>query len=128
MNDFAIRFHNLRIERGLTLEQLAEELNKRFNTSFTKSAFSKWENGRSDPSFQSIPMIAEFFGVSVDYLIGVEPSHKGITNEDKALLDRIHALDIYGRRIVETILEIELERLRDEKCRLSGQTERRVTK
>ena len=74
MSAFSDRFYNLRKERGYSLSALADELNRRYDTNFTKSAFSKWENGKSNPSFENIPHIADFFGVSVDYLIGVSNS------------------------------------------------------
>jgi len=74
VSTFSERFYNLRNEHGYSLSSLADELNKRYGTNFTKSAFSKWENGKSNPSFENIPHIADFFGVSVDYLIGISDS------------------------------------------------------
>ena len=53
---------NLRAEKGVTQEQLAEHL------SITYQSVSKWENNVTAPDLQLIPMIAEFFGVSINTL------------------------------------------------------------
>ena len=71
MSAFSLRFHELRKERGYTMDHLADSMNKRFGENFSKSTFSKWENGRQEPSFSYVIMVSEFFDVSVDYLIGI---------------------------------------------------------
>ena len=59
------RLKDLRVERKLTLEQLADEVG------ISKSALGKYEsdNGK-DISPYSISLLADFYGVSVDYLMG----------------------------------------------------------
>lgn len=37
-------------------------------TGITKSTFSDWKNGRSSPKQDKLQKIADFFGVSIDYL------------------------------------------------------------
>ncbi|MCL2546916.1 MAG: helix-turn-helix domain-containing protein [Oscillospiraceae bacterium] len=56
----------LRTEKGVTQEQLAEYL------SITYQSVSKWENNITTPDLYLIPMIAEFFGVSVNRLFRVK--------------------------------------------------------
>lgn len=41
-------------------------------TGITKSTFSDWKKGRSKPKLEKLQLIADFFGVSVDYLMGNE--------------------------------------------------------
>ena len=82
MSDFSRNLYNLRTENGYTLESLATAINKACGTNFTKSTFSKWERGATEPAFQSIIPIADFFNVSVDYLIGVN-TVKVDENSDK---------------------------------------------
>ena len=72
MSDFSRNLYNLRTENGYTLEGLANAINKECGTNFTKSTFSKWERGATEPAFQSILPIADFFHVTVDWLIGVK--------------------------------------------------------
>ena len=59
------RLKDLRVERKLTLEQLADEVG------ISKSALGKYEsdNGK-DISPYSISMLADYYGVSADYLMG----------------------------------------------------------
>ncbi|WP_312072044.1 helix-turn-helix domain-containing protein [Anaerotignum propionicum] len=46
-------------------------------TDITKSTFSDWKSGRSEPKKDKLEKIADFFEVSIDYLMtGKEPSYK----------------------------------------------------
>lgn len=60
---FCDKLIQLRKERGLSQEQLAEELE------VSRQAVSKWEQDQSTPSLDKIIQIADMFGVSVDYLV-----------------------------------------------------------
>lgn len=53
---------DLRKQKGVTQEQLAIALN------ISPQAVSKWETNTSQPDTQTLPLIADFFGVSIDYL------------------------------------------------------------
>lgn len=55
----------LRKERGMTQEQLANELN------ISYQAVSKWENGVSSPDLSNIKRLSELFGISIDELFGL---------------------------------------------------------
>ena len=53
---------DLRKKKGITQEQLAQALN------ISPQAVSKWETNTSQPDTQTLPLIAEYFDVSIDYL------------------------------------------------------------
>ena len=53
---------DLRKQKGITQEQLALALN------ISPQAVSKWETSTSQPDTQTLPLIAEYFEVSIDYL------------------------------------------------------------
>lgn len=60
---------NLRIVRlanGLTQEEVAREIGVKSN------ALCQWELGQREPDFVSLVKLADFFGVSVDYLLDRE--------------------------------------------------------
>lgn len=61
---FAKKIKQLRKERGLTMEQLAEEME------VTKSRVNMWENKGSVPRQDVLLKLAKFFGVSIDELLG----------------------------------------------------------
>ncbi len=52
----------LRKSKGITQEQLADALN------ISAQAVSKWETGTCQPDTLTLPLIAEYFNVSIDYL------------------------------------------------------------
>ncbi len=52
----------LRKSKGITQEQLAEALN------VSSQAVSKWETSTCQPDTLTLPLIAEYFNVSIDYL------------------------------------------------------------
>ena len=66
MNDIGSKIRELRIAENLTQENLAAELNVSFQS------ISRWENGISMPDISLLPIIARFFGVSADYLLGMQ--------------------------------------------------------
>lgn len=59
----ASNISTLRTERKMTQFQLAEILN------YSDKAVSKWERGESIPDVIVLKQIAEYFGVSVDYIL-----------------------------------------------------------
>ena len=61
--EFNEKLQQLRKERGLTQEELAQKL------FVSRTAISKWESGRGYPNIDSLRAIAEFFSVTVDNLI-----------------------------------------------------------
>ena len=59
------RLKDLRVERGLTLEQLAEQ------THLSKSALGSYEGDKfKDISHYALIELAKFYEVTVDYLLG----------------------------------------------------------
>ena len=62
--DFAQRVKQLRKNKHLTGEQLCNILG------ITKTGISYWENGRSVPDNVMLLKLADFFDVSIDYLLG----------------------------------------------------------
>jgi len=98
MNKVNLMIKRLRLEKSLNQEQLAEQLH------VTRQAVSNWENGKTQPDIETLTRIAEFFGVSVEYLIyGKEP--KTVSGEEVHRWEwnrgRIHfALNWYPERIV----------------------------
>ncbi len=65
----------LRIERGLSQEQLAEK------TEVSRQSVSKWEMGRALPQLDKLSKLCELFGVSADEFLSDKPSAEA---KDKA--------------------------------------------
>ncbi len=62
---FKERLKELRIEKGLTQTQLAKELRVNQRT------ISNWEVGERQPTLDTLEVIAKYFNVSYDYLLGL---------------------------------------------------------
>ena len=61
--EFNEKLQELRKQKGLTQEELAEKLY------VSRTAISKWESGRGYPNIESLKAIAKFFSVTVDELL-----------------------------------------------------------
>ncbi len=93
----------LRRASGMTQDTLAEKLG------VTYQAVSKWENTISCPDISLIPMIAEIFGVSIDFLFGKDieiheekpkqPSDLNLPWEDDG---KLYAVLFRGTKLLET--------------------------
>ena len=64
--EFHEKLQELRKNRGLTQEELAEALY------VSRTAISKWESGRGYPSIDSLKEISNYFSVSIDDLLSGE--------------------------------------------------------
>ena len=81
-------------ERGKKQKALCEYLG------LNPQAFTNWKNGSNDSYMKYLPQISEFFGVTIDYLLGNSPSQ-----EPFALPDDLAVL-------IATFSEEEMEELR----------------
>ena len=66
MENFKERLKELRTERGLSIAMLAKQVD------IGVASICRWENGQADIKSQQLVVLAKFFGVSVDYLLGLE--------------------------------------------------------
>ena len=65
-NKFKDILKELRIEKGIGQVTLSNSLG------VSKGVISMWENGLREPTLSSLIAIADYFGVSIDYLVGRE--------------------------------------------------------
>lgn len=66
MKIFGERLKELRLAKGLSAAKLGKILGG------SDSTIIRWENATIIPSVFSLKLVAECFGVSADYLIGLE--------------------------------------------------------
>ncbi len=60
---FGDKLKELRISKNLSQEELGEIFEVR------KSSISNWETGKATPTFDMLTKIAQYFGVTIDYLL-----------------------------------------------------------
>ncbi|MBS6476063.1 MAG: helix-turn-helix transcriptional regulator [Clostridiales bacterium] len=63
---FKEQLKQLREERNLTQAQLAKELD------VSQGTIGNWERGIREPDFKTVKMLADYFEVTTDYLLGHE--------------------------------------------------------
>lgn len=63
-NNFASNLKHLRLQSGMTQEELAKKLDKDYST------IGKWELGQRSPIMTDVIRIAELFNISLEKLIG----------------------------------------------------------
>lgn len=66
MEKFSERLKDLRIEKGLSIQALSKEV------SIGVASICRWENGKADVKGAQLIVLARYFEVSVDYLLGLE--------------------------------------------------------
>ena len=102
------RLKDLRVERGLTLKQLAE------HTHLPKSALGSYEaDDFKDIRHYALIKLAKFYGVTADYLLGLSETknHPNADLADLWLSDELIDLLTNGR--IDTVLFCELATRRD---------------
>lgn len=90
------RIKELRMENNLTQEELAEQLGVSFQ------AVSRWENDLTYPDITLLPILANMFGVSVDFLLDVDVKKKEA--EINAIIEEYSALLNQGKTDENLIL------------------------
>ena len=105
------RLRDLRAERGLTLEQLAND------THISRSSLSSYESNEfKDISPFAIVTLAQFYGVSTDYLLGLSENKKHSDVDITSLhlndevLDLLRSGKINNRLLGEIILHKDFKR------------------
>ena len=64
MDSLNAQFKKIRLERGFTQKQVADGLN------ITEQGYQRYEYGKVVPSALVLIALADFFDVSLDYLVG----------------------------------------------------------
>ena len=70
-------FEQLLQKKGVSSYKVAKE------AGVTQTALSNWKSGRSTPTAKTLQKIADYFGVTIDYLMtGDDSSEQGLTARD----------------------------------------------
>lgn len=79
------RLRELREKRGLSQQQVADYLGIKAGT------YSTYETGRCDVGSEQLKKLVELFGVSADFILGVEDSYDATLLDE--LLTTVRAID-----------------------------------
>lgn len=95
------RLREIRRSRRLTQKVLAEQIG------CSVGAYSKYETGDREPPLDILNKLADFYGVSVDYLVGREASEIGtLTESEKELVEVFRRSSEFVRDSVLGLMEL----------------------
>ena len=77
--EFSEKLKELRSEKGISQAKLADDIH------ISRSAVAKWENGLGLPSDESVKMLADYFGLTVDELIPNKKSEEILVSKNKTI-------------------------------------------
>ena len=115
--EFNEKLQELRKQKGLTQEELAEALY------VSRAAVSKWESGRGYPNIDSLKEISLFFSVTIDDLLSgseiLTIAEEDQKQKNSLLLDLVFGLldlsvsmflflPLFGQREHDTVYEVSL--------------------
>ena len=98
--DINERIFSLLLERNVSQKELASSIHA------STGLVTDWKNNRSTPKMKYICAIADYFGVSVDYLLGRESSAAGmeLSPEEEELVLCYRSASADERTIVDLTL------------------------
>lgn len=97
------RIRDLREDSDATQQKLAEYLGT------SSQHYGKYENGNAEIPFERAVMLAEYYGVSLDYIAGLTNNKKGLTasdltEEEQELLKFLSELSCGDRKLLKKFL------------------------
>ena len=73
----------LRRKKGITQAELADQLH------FTRQAVSNWERGITEPDAHTLSVIAAYFGISTDELLGISSERQSYASAIGTDMDHV---------------------------------------
>lgn len=83
MVKYGDRLRSLRENRGLSQKELADRLN------INRSTYARYETSSTQPDYDILDALANFYDVSVDYLLGRTNSYQTQTKEERDIAKRL---------------------------------------
>lgn len=77
--EFCDKLKELRAVKGVSQTKLAADIH------ISRSAVAKWENGLGLPNDESLKLLSEYFGVSIDELLPDKPTAETIVSKNKTI-------------------------------------------
>lgn len=77
--EFCDRLKKLRADKGVSQAKLAADIH------ISRSAVAKWENGLGLPNDESLKLLGEYFGVSIEELLPNKPAEETLVSKNKTI-------------------------------------------
>lgn len=115
---FYQRLRDLREDKEINQKQVSEILN------LAEKTYQRYERGENDIPLEKALILAEFYGVSLDYIAGRTNDKKGLTKdripEDEArILKKLQKLSDIDKGKIEGRIDLMIEQ-DEEEARIKG--------
>lgn len=115
---FYQRLRDLREDKEINQKQVSEILN------LAEKTYQRYERGENDIPLEKALILAEFYGVSLDYIAGRTNDKKGLTKdripEDEArILKKLQKLSDIDKGKIEGRIDLMIEK-DEEEARIKG--------
>lgn len=88
----------LRKSRGISQKKFAQDI------LVSQQTVASWETDRTEPSNENLKIIANYFGVTTDYLLGCDPNAAEnpapLSKDESQLLKMFQRLSAEGKRVI----------------------------
>lgn len=110
--EFSDRLKTLRVDRGYTQRTLGKIIG------VSEVTIGNWERGVKQPSMSCLVSLANALHISMDSLTGMRGADidrlSPHSTTERKLLEKYRLLDPFGKRTVDTVCALELERTQSE--------------
>lgn len=101
---YELRLRELREEKRITQNEIAKYL------TISRSAYAHYESGDRQMNYETLCLLADYYAVSIDYLIGrCETNPIIVTKKETQLIELYRLLDERGKATIELNLNFEYE-------------------
>lgn len=97
---FDERLKNMREARGLTQKEISEALN------INPRTYASYEKNEREPNSEILILFSKYFGVTVDYLLGLNHKHVDLDRHEEELI-QAYRDNPDMRKAVDRLLKIE---------------------
>lgn len=105
----------LRNEKKLTQEEIGKFLN------ISSTGYASWEKLRTEPDIKTLIKLADFYGVSIDYLVGRANEDEIVkiindtSSDEDYLLDILRQLPALEKEVIYKFAELTLKQYKEDK-------------
>ncbi|WP_340373253.1 helix-turn-helix transcriptional regulator [Peribacillus sp. FSL E2-0218] len=101
MYSFGSILKKLRTSKKISIEQLAKQINERYETTISKSMISRYENNLAEPKMDIIRIFADFFNASPEYIMGIKEEDPTIQIKKNSKAIETIAAHLDGKEVTE---------------------------
>ena len=101
---YKLKLRELRKDKNITQNEIAKYL------MVSREAYSQYETGRHEMNYEILCLLADYFSVSIDYLLGrCETNPMFVNKKEEYLINLYRLIDERGKAAVESTLNFEYE-------------------